>query len=132
MVEKKALSKVVLLGNLHSGKTTLLNSYCGTANQNRSTISQDCRKIEIKVNTTAVTLQLWDTAGQEQFNSIGFAFYRGANCCVLVYDIANRESFEKLGSWRQNFIEHANPEDPSTFPFIVVGNKNDLERVVSE
>ena len=88
--------------------------------------------MEIKVGSTSVTLQLWDTAGQEQFNSIGFAFYRGSNCCVLVYDISNRESFDKLGSWKQNFIDHANPEDSYSFPFVVVGNKNDLERVVSE
>jgi len=131
MIESKVLSKVVLLGNLHAGKTTLLNSYCGNSNENRSTISQDCRKMEIKVGTTAVTLQLWDTAGQEQFNSIGFAFYRGANCCILVFDMSNRESFESLEKWKRDFIEHANPTDPEQFPFIVVGNKNDLEKVVT-
>jgi Ras-related protein Rab-7A len=33
--------------------------------------------------------QIWDTAGQERFKSLGGAFYRGADCCVLVYDITN-------------------------------------------
>lgn len=36
-------------------------------------------------------LQIWDTAGQEKFRSLGGAFYRGADCCVLVYDITNRK-----------------------------------------
>ena len=31
--------------------------------------------------------QIWDTAGQERFHSLGAAFYRGADCCVLVYDV---------------------------------------------
>lgn len=36
-------------------------------------------------------LQIWDTAGQEKFRSLGGAFYRGADCCVLVYDITNKK-----------------------------------------
>lgn len=34
-------------------------------------------------------MQIWDTAGQERFQSLGVAFYRGADACVLVYDITN-------------------------------------------
>jgi len=77
--------------------------------------------MEEKVGKTTVTLQLWDTAGQEKFNSIGFAFYRGANCCILVYDICDAESFERLNTWKTNFVDAANPNDPETFPYIVVG-----------
>ena len=36
-----------------------------------------------------ISLQIWDTAGQETFNSMGNMFYRGADCCVIVYDITN-------------------------------------------
>jgi Ras-related protein Rab-7A len=39
------------------------------------------------VDDRLVTMQLWDTAGQERFQSLGVAFYRGADCCVLVYDV---------------------------------------------
>ena len=41
--------------------------------------------------------QIWDTAGQERFQSLGVAFYRGADCCVLVYDVNNNKSYESLG-----------------------------------
>lgn len=48
--------------------------------------------------------QIWDTAGQERFQSLGVAFYRGAEACVLVYDITNPKSFEHLDSWREEFL----------------------------
>ena len=34
--------------------------------------------------------QIWDTAGQERFQSLGTAFFRGADCCVLVFDTTDR------------------------------------------
>lgn len=63
-------------------------------------------------------LQLWDTAGQERFQSLGVAFYRGADCCVLVYDVNNSKSFEALDSWRDEFLIQASPRDPESFPFV--------------
>ena len=79
------------------------------------------------IDNTIVTLQIWDTAGQEKFQSLGYAFYRGADCCALVYDITSEKSFEDLTKWRDGFIEHASPNNPNTFPFILIGNKIDKE-----
>ena len=72
-------------------------------------------------------MQLWDTAGQERFQSLGVAFYRGADCCVLVYDVNSAKSFETLDSWRDEFLIQASPHDPENFPFVVLGNKIDME-----
>ncbi len=60
------------------------------------------KKLEIQEgeDTKTVTLQIWDTAGQERYQSLGVAFYRGAEACVLVYDITNARSFENLNLWR--------------------------------
>ncbi len=71
-------------------------------------------------------LQLWDTAGQERFQSLGVAFYRGADCCVLVYDVNTPKSFDTLDSWRDEFLIQASPRDPESFPFVVLGNKVDV------
>lgn len=71
--------------------------------------------------------QLWDTAGQERFQSLGVAYYRGADCCVLVYDVNSAKSFETLDSWRDEFLIQASPHDPENFPFVVLGNKIDVE-----
>lgn len=97
-------------------------------------------------------MQLWDTAGQERFQSLGVAFYRGADCCVLVYDVNSSKSFEALDGWRDEFLvqvgkstecltrrffshRQASPHDPENFPFVVLGNKIDMEeskRMVSK
>ena len=72
-------------------------------------------------------LQIWDTAGQERFQSLGVAFYRGADCCVLVFDVTMPNTFRSLDSWRDEFLIQASPRDPENFPFVVIGNKIDLE-----
>ena len=48
--------------------------------------------------------QIWDTAGQERFQSLGVAFYRGADCCVLVYDVNAQKTFDNLETWRDEFL----------------------------
>lgn len=76
----------------------------------------------------------WDTAGQERFQSLGVAFYRGADCCMLCFDVTSARSFENLESWRDEFLMQVGPRDPESFPFVVVGNKVDMEgkRAVSQ
>jgi Ras-related protein Rab-7A len=70
---------------------------------------------------------------KERFQSLGVAFYRGADCCVLVFDVNVAKTFENLDCWREEFLIQAGPRDPDNFPFVVLGNKIDLEgqRVVS-
>lgn len=46
------------------------------------------------------------------------AFYRGADCCVLVFDVNNSKSFDALESWRDEFLIQASPRDPENFPFV--------------
>jgi Ras-related protein Rab-7A len=45
----------------------------------------------------------------------------------LVYDVTNPKSFENLDSWREQFLFQGSPQDPDQFPFMVLGNKIDLE-----
>lgn len=71
---------------------------------------------EVLVDDRMVTLQIWDTAGQERFQSLGVAFYRGADCCVLVYDVTAPNTFKTLESWRDEFLIQASPRDPDNFP----------------
>ncbi|RLN95931.1 hypothetical protein BBJ28_00014041 [Nothophytophthora sp. Chile5] len=97
------------------------------SNQYKATIGADFLTKEIMLDDKLVTMQIWDTAGQERFQSLGVAFYRGADACVLVYDITNPKSFEKLDTWRDEFLAQAGPRDPDAFPFIVLGNKVDKE-----
>ena len=65
---------------------------------------------------------LWDTAGQERFRTITYGFYKNANCVILVYDIANRKSFDNIKTWLTAIKEHASEKIIK----ILVGNKCDL------
>ncbi|KAH9297070.1 hypothetical protein KI387_028752, partial [Taxus chinensis] len=47
---------------------------------------------------------IWDTAGQERFHSLGVGFYRGEDCCVLVYDVNVAKSFTNLHNWYNEFV----------------------------
>jgi Ras-related protein Rab-7A len=76
-------------------------------NQYKATIGADFLTKEVMLEDKLVTMQIWDTAGQERFQSLGVAFYRGADACVLVYDITNQKSFEQLDSWRDEFLIQA-------------------------
>ena len=76
--------------------------------------------------TPSLPLIRRDTAGQERFQSLGVAFYRGADSCVLTYDITDAKSFENLDSWMDEFLVNAAPRNQDSFPFVVIGNKLDM------
>jgi len=125
---KKVLLKVIILGDSGVGKTSLMNQYVHKrfSNQYKATIGADFLTKEVMIEDKLVTLQIWDTAGQERFQSLGVAFYRGADSCVLVYDITDSKSFDNLESWMDEFLVHAAPRNSDSFPFVVLGNKADL------
>lgn len=108
--------------------------------QYKATIGADFLSKEVVVTDQfgqrrVVTLQIWDTAGQERFQSLGVGFYRGADACLLVYDITDPHSLDNLDHWRSEFLNQVSgglgglSDAASNFPFIVLGNKCDKVRV---
>ena len=93
----------------------------------KSTIGADFSNKEVLIDGKVVTLQIWDTAGQERYQSLGTAFYRGADCCFLVYDITNNWTFENIPNWKASFLQKSMIQKSDSFPFMVIGNKLDLE-----
>merc|ERR1711998_216105 len=136
---KKVLLKVIILGDSSVGKTSLMNMYVNRKfnNQYKATIGADFLTKEVMVTHNGdqhlVTMQIWDTAGQERFQSLGVAFYRGADACILVFDLTSKKSFDNLDTWREEFLVQSGPSETDTFPFVVLGNKCDLKesRVVN-
>ncbi|KAJ8602187.1 hypothetical protein CTAYLR_003523 [Chrysophaeum taylorii] len=83
----------------------------------------DSRSIALSDGSLA-NLEIWDTAGQESYLSITRSYYRGTDCCLLVYDVSRRESFEHLPRWLNEAKQNAaNPN----LVLMLVANKVDLE-----
>jgi Ras-related protein Rab-7A len=125
----RSLQKLIILGNSGVGKTSLMERYVSARfqQQYKATIGADFSTKDVQVGDDLVTLQIWDTAGQERFQSLGVAFYRGADACVLVFDVTEPGSFAKLDQWRDEFIRSADIRDPAEFPFLLLGNKADVD-----
>merc|ERR1712021_83617 len=132
---KKVLLKVIILGDSSVGKTSLMNQYVNRKfnTQYKATIGADFLTKEVSIPERVVTMQIWDTAGQERFQSLGVAFYRGADACILVFDLTAKKSFDNLDTWREEFLVQSGPAETDTFPFVVLGDKCDLRdsRVVN-
>ena len=126
---KRLLLKVIILGDAGVGKTSLLKQYINKqfSYQYKATIGADFLMKEILIDGQVVQLQLWDTAGQEKFHSLGSAFYRNADCCILVFDQTDPKTFDTVDTWRSEFLTQLSPKDPDNFPFVILGNKCDKE-----
>jgi len=128
-ISNRLLLKVILLGDSGVGKSSIMNQYVheNFLAEYKATIGADFLTKHLTVEGQPVTMQIWDTAGQERFQSLGAAFYRGADCCALVFDVNEEKTFNSVPSWRQEFLHKAAVDDPETFPFVLVGNKVDVE-----
>jgi len=127
---QKLLLKVVVLGEAGVGKTSVVKQYVNETfdEHYKPTIGADFLTKDVHLpNRGALKLQIWDTAGQERFRSMAKCFYRGADACVLVYDIGDVKTFETLGMWMKEFLENVDVDNEmEDFPFVVLGNKADL------
>jgi small GTP-binding protein len=124
--------KFIIIGNSGVGKTAILKRLIQNSftEEGTSTIGVEFDSKVIAVGGRAVKLQIWDTAGQERFRSIAKTYYRNAVGVVLVFDIADRKSFEDLNSWINDAHIHCHPNASIQ----LIGNKSDLiqKRTVAE
>ncbi|KAK2146722.1 hypothetical protein LSH36_586g01015, partial [Paralvinella palmiformis] len=79
----------------------------------------------IQVDGNKAKLAIWDTAGQERFRTLTPSYYRGAQGCILVYDVSSKQSFQKLDNWLGELETFATKHD---IVKMLVGNKIDKER----
>jgi small GTP-binding protein len=81
------------------------------------------KKEEINKNGEKVIINIWDTAGQEIFNSLNTIYYKDAVAALLVYDVSKfNDTFPKVEKWAREIIE-VNSNDVF---FVICGNKYDL------
>ena len=116
--------KVILVGEVATGKTSLINTSIGLEFKDKleSTQSSSIMQKKIIINEQTYTINLWDTIGQEQYRSLTKIFMKGAKIVIFVYDITRKETFEQLDFWFENTKEVLGNK-----PILgIVGNKSDL------
>ncbi|XP_035228308.1 ras-related protein Rab-23-like [Stegodyphus dumicola] len=115
--------KVVVVGNGAVGKSSMIQRYCKGifTHSYKKTIGVDFLERQIDYNGEDVRLMIWDTAGQEEFDAITKAYYRGAQACILVFSTVDRDSFKAIESWKRK-VENECGE----IPMVIVQNKIDL------
>ena len=125
------LFKYIIIGDAAVGKSNLLLRYAHGQfkDEYQLTIGVEFGAKNISIKDKIYRIQIWDTAGQENFRSITRAYYKNSVCALVVYDITNRDSFNNISNW----IEDCKNQSPKTIFMVLVGNKSDLsdKRVIS-
>ncbi|XP_044528672.1 ras-related protein Rab-7b isoform X1 [Gracilinanus agilis] len=131
---KKVDLKLIIIGALGVGKTSLLNQYVHKTfyEDYQTTLGASILSKIIMVDNTTLKLQIWDTGGQERFRSMVSTFYKGSDGCILAFDVTDRDSFHALDTWRGDILQKT-LQTEQVFPIVVLGNKIDLDaREVSQ
>ncbi|KAG8345130.1 putative small GTPase [Trypanosoma vivax] len=121
--------KVVLLGEGRVGKTSLVSRFINdTFDQHQRSTTQASMYSSVNVpllgGDRSVHFNIWDTAGQERFHALGPIYYRNADGALLVYDVTDADTLEKVRAW----IRELRAVVGERIQLVVCGNKSDLER----
>lgn len=118
--------KTVFVGNSSVGKTTIMAQYLYQKIEDSfgPTIGLDFVSTTMTLLGRQVRLQLWDTAGQEKFNSLIPNYTRNSFITIVVYDYSDEDSFIKVDYWINDLVKVTDKENK--IKIIIVANKKDL------
>lgn len=116
--------KIVILGEGRVGKTSLLRRYVSNTFDDQEASTRSAAYLEKRINVRGhqVHLSLWDTAGQERFHALAPMYYRDADGAVLVYDITEKNTFERVARW----VKELQTICTKPCALGIIGNKADL------
>ncbi len=117
--------KVALMGDGAVGKTSIRNRFMGRGfrTEHLMTIGADFATYDFQIDSTKVTFQIWDLAGQDTFKTVRARFFRGAMAGLCIFDVTRRDSFMNLTSWIEELWRNSGR---GIVPIIILGNKSDL------
>ena len=133
---EKKLFKIITLGDSGVGKTCILRRFV-TGKFDKNTLSmigfESSTKEIILKDGTKVTLQLIDTAGQENYHALATTYIRNSDGVLFVFSHDSRESFNNIKNWLMSFKDNNQDIDfDKEFPAFLVGNKCDLEHTIDD
>ena len=122
--------KVCVVGNSHVGKTSIIfrevnNDFESTTN----TVLATYRTKNYFCSGKEIQLNIWDTAGQEQYRSMAPIYYQNSHAIIIVFSFDDQNSFNDIEKWHKNIIETVGLETGAKL--YICGNKIDLEWQVS-
>ena len=127
-----ATMKIVWVGDSGVGKTSLINVLMGNrfALDCRPTLGVDfATRLVPGPGDNMVKLQFWDFSGQDRFRILSRAYFKGAQGCLMVFDVSKRKSFEQLNQWERQLKDQDHHGECLT---MVLANKNDLTSLVDD
>lgn len=117
---------LVILGDGRVGKTSLALRYVHNvfSEKQMATIQASFLTKRLTVDGQVVSLCIWDTAGQERFHALGPIYYRDADAALLVYDLLDKDSFDRVQSWVRELKKMAS----KNIVLSIAGNKSDMAK----
>jgi len=112
--------KVILLGELNSGKSSLMASFARRSFCEPQVVWAPFVVQHRSVDGMQIKLEIWDTADQEKYGALGPLYYRGAAAAIVVYDITCKSSFGAVRKW----VQESQKWSPNII-LAIVGNKTD-------
>ncbi|KAL7716254.1 Ras-related protein Rab-35 [Entamoeba marina] len=122
--------KIIFVGDQGTGKTSILLRYVNKSfdkNGVKPTIGVNYLQKKLHIDEKYYTLNLWDTAGSEQFRSVTKTYYRDTTVAVIVFDLTRPPTFNSVNYWIGEIEKHC-----GQIPIIIAGGKNDLESQVAQ
>ena len=118
--------KILTIGESGVGKTCVLRRFVENkfVENHLSTIGIDFKTKALNINNQEIKLKLWDTAGQERFRNITTQYYKGADGIVLVFDVTDVASYEKIRDWMEQILSNTQQDE---IGLVLLGNKCDME-----
>lgn len=133
MSSKTYSFRVILIGDSCVGKTSILRRFLSGQfdNDEPSSVGSLYHSYTENKGHFSLELALWDTAGQEQYQSISSIYFRGSDAALIVFDLTNRSSFEGVSRWYQTLTDTIHLG--KNFILYIIGNKSDLsqERIIT-
>ena len=124
--EPSVTFKILTIGESGVGKTCILRRFVENKflKNHLATIGIDFKTKTLTINNQEIKLKIWDIAGQERFRNITTQYYKGADGIVLVYDVTDEASYEKIKDWMDQILSNTQKED---IGLVLLGNKCDME-----
>lgn len=127
--------KIISLGNVGVGKSCLIKRYCEKrfVSKYMATIGIDYGVTRLRIRNYDIRMNIFDFSGHPLFYEVRNEFYRDIQGVLLVFDLTNRRSFDTLDYWLSEMKKELNTlNTKSSLVIFIIGNKNDLKRVVEE